>query len=135
MLNWITSCLGSYTLTLNSTNLSGDMFLNFVVMSVVGDIPALFILMLTMKYFGRRFNLLYTQVVTGICCLILAFISKKVRWCFKNENTYLYYLFSAQYCRTLLEFWFFSWFSYFVSLLFFSPTTPQINYKLKFILS
>ena len=62
------------------------MFLNFVVMSVVGDIPALFILMLTMKYFGRRFNLLYTQVVTGICCLILAFISKKVRWHFKNEN-------------------------------------------------
>ena len=72
-LNWITMCIGSYTLMLNGTKLSGDIFINFALLALF-DIPGIFVLMATLKFFGRKFNLFYTQMILGICCLILAFL-------------------------------------------------------------
>ncbi len=54
--------------------LHGDIFVNFVLSVLVGDIPGTFALIITMKYFGRKFNLFYLQYTVGICCLILAFV-------------------------------------------------------------
>ena len=78
LLNWITVCVGSYTLLLNSTKLSGDLFINYSLSVVLGDLPGTFALMVTMKYFGRRFNMFYVQTVVGLCCLVLAFTPKTV---------------------------------------------------------
>ena len=63
---------------LNVVDLSGDLFLNYILMALVGDIPGVLMLMITMKYFGRRINFFFMQGLLGICCLILAFIPKSV---------------------------------------------------------
>ena len=85
LLNWITACLSSYTLLLNSTRLHGDLFINFLLSSVLGDIPGTICLMFTLTHFSRRANLFFFQMVTGICCLILAFVPK--------DNTYVILVF------------------------------------------
>ena len=85
LFNWITACLSSYTLLLNSTRLHGDLFINFLLSSVLGDIPGTICLMFTLTHFSRRANLFFFQMVTGICCLILAFVPK--------DNTYVILVF------------------------------------------
>ena len=40
LFSWITTCLGSYTLFLNSTRLHGDLFLNFL-LSALADFPGI----------------------------------------------------------------------------------------------
>jgi hypothetical protein len=79
LVTWINVCVGSFTLHFNSTQLHGDVFLNYILAAVVGDTPGTLALIVTMKYFGRRFNLFYTQAVVGVACIILAFIPKTVR--------------------------------------------------------
>ena len=76
MLNWISVCLAVYTLTFNATKLSGNIYINWLLSNTVGDIPGTIALIVTLKYFGRRFNLFYVQFVCGICCLVLAFMPK-----------------------------------------------------------
>ena len=76
MLNWISVCVGNYTLILNITKLSGDIYINWLLSTTLGDIPGTIALMITLKYFGRRFNLLYTQFLLGFCCLVLGFLPK-----------------------------------------------------------
>ena len=78
LLNWVTACLGSYTLLLNSTRLHGNLFLNYLLSSLAGDIPGTLTLMFTLTHFSRRANLFFFQTVTGICCLILAFVPQSV---------------------------------------------------------
>ena len=80
LLNWITINVGQYTLILNTTKLHGDIFVNFILSSLVGDMPGTLALIVTMKFFGRRFNLFYTQAIIGVCCVILAFLPKTVRF-------------------------------------------------------
>ena len=76
MLNWISVCLGSYTLKLNTTKLSGDIYINWLLANTIGEFPGLAALIITLKYFGRRFNLFYIQFILGTCCIILAFVPK-----------------------------------------------------------
>lgn len=78
LFNWITVCVGSYTLILNATRLHGDLFLNFILAGVLGDVPGTIALTVTMKYFSRRFNLFYMQATLGLSCLVLAFMPKEV---------------------------------------------------------
>ncbi len=79
LFNWVSVCVGAYTLILNATKLHGNLFVNYALASIVGDLPGTIALMITMKYFSRRFNLFYNQITLGVCCLILAFIPKEVR--------------------------------------------------------
>ena len=76
MLNWITVCVGTYTLILNTTKLSGNIYINWILSTTLGDLPGTVALIITLKYCGRRFNLFYTQFVLGFCCLVLAFLPK-----------------------------------------------------------
>ena len=76
VLSWISICLGVYTLTFNSTRLSGSIFLNHT-LAVTCDLPGTFCLFVTLKYFPRKINFFYTQFGLGIACLILAFIPKE----------------------------------------------------------
>merc|ERR1712241_127290 len=79
LLNWVTIVVGVYTLSLNATKLSGDLFLNYSIVVLAGSFPGTFALLFTLKYFGRRLNLFYTQFILGICCVVLAFIPKIYR--------------------------------------------------------
>ena len=66
MFNWVTVCVGSYTLVLNSTKLYGDVFINYTLVVLAGEIPGTISLLITLRLFGRRFNLFYTQLILGM---------------------------------------------------------------------
>ena len=76
VLSWVSVCLGVYTLTFNSTKLSGNIFINQT-LAATCDLPGTFVLLLTLKYFRRKTNFFYTQFGLGIACLALAFIPKE----------------------------------------------------------
>ena len=78
IMHWVTANVSQFTLALNVTKLHGDVFINFIMGILLGDMPGTFALIITMKYFGRRFNLFYIQSMIGVCCLFLAFLPKTV---------------------------------------------------------
>ena len=65
LFNWVTVCVGAYTLMLNATKLYGDLFINYTLVVLVGDLPGTVALLITLRFFGRRFNLFYTQFILG----------------------------------------------------------------------
>ena len=65
LFNWVTIVVGVYTLSLNATKLSGDLFLNYSLVVLAGSFPGTFALLLSLRFFGRRFNLFYTQFILG----------------------------------------------------------------------
>ena len=78
LLNWVTVNVGTYTLLLNTTKLNGDLFINFILSTLIGEFPGVFVLMVTMKFFGRRMNMFLMQAILGTCCIIMAFLPKSV---------------------------------------------------------
>lgn len=78
LFNWITLTFGNFTLLLSATKLHGDLFANYLMASILGDVPGTLVLLLTMKYFSRRVNIFACQTLVFICCLILAFLPKEV---------------------------------------------------------
>ena len=80
ILGWVTTNVGNYTLQLNATKLSGDIFLNFSLASLV-DIPMAFLLLYTLDKFGRKLNLSLCVAILGVCCLVLAFVPKDSTTC------------------------------------------------------
>ena len=75
VLAWVTTNMGSFTLTLNATKLSGNIFLNFILSSLV-DIPMAVVLLFTLDSLGRRLNLSLCVGMLGTSCLVLAFVPK-----------------------------------------------------------
>ena len=65
LFSWITIVLGEYTLMLNATKLYGSVLINYTLVVTVSDFPGAMILLITLKYFGRRLNLFYTQFILG----------------------------------------------------------------------
>ena len=63
----------------NTTDLHGDIFINFILSALLGELPGTLLLLITMNFFSRRINLFLSQVALGICCFILAFIPKTVQ--------------------------------------------------------
>ena len=78
LFNWITLTFGNFTLLLSATKLHGDLFANYLMASILGDVPGTLVLLVTMKYFSRRVNIFACQTSVFICCLILAFLPKEV---------------------------------------------------------
>ena len=74
LFNWVTIVVGVYTLSLNATKLSGDLFLNYSLVVLAGSFPGTFALLISLKLFGRRFNLFYTQFVLGNNILLLGYL-------------------------------------------------------------
>ncbi|XP_040574041.1 organic cation transporter-like protein [Lepeophtheirus salmonis] len=77
ILNWITVCVTAYTLTLNITTLSGNIYVNFI-LSGLSELPASLVLYFFLKIFGRRFNLFIYQTFTVISCVLMAVIPKSM---------------------------------------------------------
>ena len=76
MLNWIIVCITCFTLALNVTKLSGNVFLNSALLAIVGDLPGKIFVGITLKFFSRRLNLFACQFLVGLSCIIVAFLPK-----------------------------------------------------------
>ncbi len=72
---WMTACISFYALTLNSTQLSGDIVLNFTLNGAI-ELPIPIILVLTLNRVGRRPMTFLSHLLLGISCLALAFVPK-----------------------------------------------------------
>lgn len=69
---WMTTCISYYALTLNTTQLSGDIVLNFALNGLI-ELPIPF-LMLTLNRVGRRPMISLSHLLLGVSLLALAFI-------------------------------------------------------------
>merc|ERR1719305_1433099 len=70
ILGWTCTCVGYYSLALNSTKISGDIFLNFYLATLVDALTCL-VFMVTLDRLGRKWNLVFALALLGICCIIL----------------------------------------------------------------
>lgn len=61
---WMTTCISYYALTLNSTQLSGDIVLNFALNGVI-EIPLPLIMIFTLNQIGRRPMICISQLFLG----------------------------------------------------------------------
>ena len=75
-LAWIMACVSMYALTLNSTDLSGNIILNYV-LSNLTVIPQFGILSVCINRLGRKYTLASSHICLGILCIGLAFIPKE----------------------------------------------------------
>merc|ERR1712241_1319209 len=79
----------------------------------VSDFPGAMLLLVTLKYFGRRLNLFYTQFILGSCCIVLAFLPKSyytaitcfylIGKCFSGAAFLLVWLITAEMYPTNLR--------------------------------
>ena len=113
MLNWIIVCVSCFTLALNVTKLSGNVFVNTIMLSLLGDIPGKVLVGVTLKYFSRRLNLFLCQFLVGVFCTILAFLPKEYTFAvvslfllamnFSNATFTLVYLITGEIYPTNLR--------------------------------
>ncbi|XP_070506358.1 organic cation transporter protein-like [Chironomus tepperi] len=76
---WGTNAFVFYGLSLNSINLSGNIFLNFVLGCLI-EIPGNTISWITMNKFGRRRSLAASLLICGICCISGGFVDTNSAW-------------------------------------------------------
>ena len=113
MSNWIITCVTCFTLALNVTRLSGNVFLNSALLAILGDLPGKMLVGLTLKLFSRRLNLFACQFLVGLFCVIVAFLPKTfnlplisfylLAMCCSNASFTLCYLITGELYPTNLR--------------------------------
>eukprot|EP00095_Tigriopus_kingsejongensis_P010110 maker-scaffold152_size304267-snap-gene-1.15 protein:Tk10110 transcript:maker-scaffold152_size304267-snap-gene-1.15-mRNA-1 annotation:"organic cation transporter protein" len=76
-LNWIVTSMCFFGLSFNSVNLGGDMYLNFILTSLI-EIPSYLFCILVLDHLGRKPVTIFCQCLAGITCCLAAFI--KTDW-------------------------------------------------------
>ena len=76
--SWVMGNVGFYTLSLNATKLSGDLFVNYAFTFGIQLLMGPF-LWLTVSKCGRKFILAALQITVGVCSITLAFIPKDLK--------------------------------------------------------
>jgi hypothetical protein len=99
VLNNICLCRGAiamsyYGLSLNSGNLVGDIFINFLVQGAI-EIPAILFTMLTLNRIGRKGPHVFSIVLSGLSCLATIFVvffadECKYHSCFHFQDDQVY---------------------------------------------
>ncbi|XP_036364376.1 organic cation transporter protein-like isoform X2 [Octopus sinensis] len=77
--NWFVNAMIYYGVTLNSIDMSGSRYLNFLLMSAV-EIPATILGYFMFKWFGHRKPLCLFLVFGGINCIVANFVAKVSFW-------------------------------------------------------
>eukprot|EP00094_Tigriopus_californicus_P007747 TCALIF_07462-PA protein Name:"Similar to Slc22a21 Solute carrier family 22 member 21 (Mus musculus)" AED:0.16 eAED:0.17 QI:0/0.33/0.25/1/0.33/0.5/4/24/412 len=72
---WSTVCVGFYALTLSATSLSGDIVLNFALMTLV-ESPLSIYVYFALDAIGRRWNTIISFALMGGSCIVLACVPK-----------------------------------------------------------
>eukprot|EP00057_Strongylocentrotus_purpuratus_P015416 XP_011669890.1 PREDICTED: organic cation transporter protein isoform X1 [Strongylocentrotus purpuratus] len=70
---WLMCSLVYYGLSLNSSELAGDKYLNFFLLGLV-EIPAYTLIMYTLVKWGRRPTLVVSNFVAAVACIITAYV-------------------------------------------------------------
>ncbi|XP_071798957.1 organic cation transporter protein-like [Asterias amurensis] len=70
-LSWFVNSMVYYGMSLYSTNLAGDKYLNFFLLSVV-EIPGFSVTLFTMMWWGRRPSLVLFHLLAGFACILIA---------------------------------------------------------------
>lgn len=65
---WFVNAFVAYGLTLNSVDLDGSKYVNFILINLV-DVPAYIITYFIMQHVGRRWSLSGTMLISGLACL------------------------------------------------------------------
>eukprot|EP00095_Tigriopus_kingsejongensis_P002789 maker-scaffold728_size105512-snap-gene-0.21 protein:Tk02789 transcript:maker-scaffold728_size105512-snap-gene-0.21-mRNA-1 annotation:"hypothetical protein LOTGIDRAFT_108247" len=73
--NWIAATMAFYGLSLNSVNLGGDIYVNFILSAVI-EIPSYIFVVLVMDGFGRKTILVFCQVLAGVTCIGAGFAAQ-----------------------------------------------------------
>lgn len=72
---WVCSIVGAFTLALNATKLSGDIFWNFF-LTGASNIPSYFVMNIAVRKLGRVRTVSFFFIGLGLTCLVLAFVPK-----------------------------------------------------------
>ena len=75
MLYWTAVEMASYTLYLNVTKLSGNIYANYT-LRILSELAGTLVCGITLHCFSRRLNLFIFQLLLGLFCVILAFLPK-----------------------------------------------------------
>ena len=76
ILNWIINCVIFYTLLMNVTELSGNVFINSALLVSLGELPGKLLIGMSLKYLSRRLNIFMCDFMAGLFLTILAFLPK-----------------------------------------------------------
>ncbi|XP_049783521.1 organic cation transporter protein isoform X2 [Schistocerca cancellata] len=76
---WAANAFVYYGLSINSTSLGGNKYLNFALVALV-EIPGYTISWIAMNRFGRRSSLVISMLMCSATCLGAAFIPQDVNW-------------------------------------------------------
>ncbi|EAA00192.3 AGAP012383-PA, partial [Anopheles gambiae str. PEST] len=71
---WLTNTMVYFGLSLNSVSLSGNKYLNFILVSLI-ELPGFFLMQLILDRVGRKKTLFTTLVLSGLFCIISVFIA------------------------------------------------------------
>ncbi|XP_022829592.1 organic cation transporter protein-like [Spodoptera litura] len=74
---WMTTVFIYYGLSINSVNLTGNMYLNYIATAAI-EIPGYWTAVLVLDRVGRRPTLFCGFMICAICCLAFAFIPKSM---------------------------------------------------------
>ncbi|XP_064648805.1 organic cation transporter protein-like [Lineus longissimus] len=81
--NWGAAAIGYYGLSLNSGNLVGDIFVNFLVQGAI-EIPAILFAMFTLDRIGRKGPHVFSIMLCGVSCLatipVVFFADQSLNW-------------------------------------------------------
>lgn len=77
--NWFVNSMVYYGLSMSASNLGGDTYLNFVMLSAV-EIPAILLATVVQQWKGRRIVLFAVMVMGGIACILSAFVPSDMQW-------------------------------------------------------
>ncbi len=72
-LNWIVVTIGYYGISLGIGDIGSDVFINFLLVSLI-EIPSYAFVLLTMDHLGRKTLYVCSVLLTGVGCLIAAFL-------------------------------------------------------------
>ena len=103
---WISVCISYFALSLNSSDLHGDIYINYI-LSRLTNILVIPCILGPNIYFGLRLSLATGQTLLGLSCVGLAFIPKE-----HNLAVLVVYLLSVTIATTSLYYLLHKWYSY-----------------------
>ncbi len=71
--NWIVVTVGYYGISLGIGSLGSDVFTDFLLVSLI-EVPSDLFVLLTMDHLGRKTLYVCSVLLTGVACLIAAFL-------------------------------------------------------------
>ncbi|XP_049544767.1 organic cation transporter protein-like isoform X1 [Anopheles darlingi] len=66
---WLTNTMVYFGLSLNSVSLSGNKYVNFILVSLI-ELPGFFLMQLFLDRTGRKRTLFVTMIISGLLCII-----------------------------------------------------------------